>query len=92
MKGVDGNALTDANWTAEATVDDQPVPDITNCDPGFRLDNTCSFGQQAGIYRITVRSPGFQTRQLAARFAAKSGEDCCTCLLGEDIDAVLVAE
>ena len=71
---------------------DQPVDDISNCDPAFRLNNTCGFGQTPGVYRITVRGAGFQTRQIAARFAAKSGQDCCTCLPVEDVTAVLVPE
>ncbi len=86
-----GNALGDA-WTAEATVDGVAVEDIVNCDPSARFGNDCSFGQVTGLYRITVRSPGFQTKQIAARFAAKTGEDCCRCLQATTVHAVLLEE
>ena len=82
------NALTDG-WTAEATVDGTTVDDITNCEAGARFGNECTFGNQTGLYRITVRAPGFATRQLAARFAAKSGEDCCRCLSETVVTAIL---
>ena len=71
-----GNALN-TGWIVDATVDGVAVPDVSNCDINFRVGNECTFGQDTGIYRINVSGDGFLTRQKTARFAAKSGEDCC---------------
>jgi hypothetical protein len=84
------NALTD-NWTVEATLDGQEVPDVTNCDPATRGgSNECSFGSTAGVYRITVRDVGREPRELAARFAAKIGQSCCQCLQQSKVTAVML--
>lgn len=83
-----------ADWVVDATLNGAPV-DVTNCDETLRVaPGTCSFGFETGVYRISIQAPGFQTRQLAARFAAKSGEDCCsTCLpVGTTVNAVLERE
>src|SRR5688572_22634178 len=71
---LDGNAL-DEGWTVEATLDGFTVDDVaTNCDPAFRFaGNACSFGFETGMYRITLRGPDIETREIAARAAAKSG-------------------
>jgi hypothetical protein len=82
------NTLNDG-WTVEATLNGTPVADITNCEPGARFNNECTFGGETGLYRITVRDEGFQTRQIAARFSAKSGEDCCRCLTETVVTAIL---
>lgn len=84
-------APIDTGWTVEATVDGFAVEDIANCDPEFRFGNACSFGSRSGIYRITVRGTGFQTRELAARAAAKSGENCCDgrCIASATVSAFL---
>jgi hypothetical protein len=84
------NALTD-NWTVEATLDGQEVQDVTNCDPATRGGtNECSFGSSPGIYRITVRDVGRETREIAARFAAKIGQTCCQCLQQTKVTAILL--
>jgi hypothetical protein len=85
------NALG-TGWSAEATVDGAVVNDIVNCDESTRFGNSCDFGQETGIYRITIRAAGFLTKQIAARFAAKSGEDCCVCLQATAVHAVLLAD
>lgn len=88
---IDGTAL-DAGWTVEATLDGFTIDDVAaNCDPTIRFGNACSFGFQTGIYRITVRGDGFQTREIAARNAAKSGDDCCNgaCINATSVDAFL---
>jgi uncharacterized protein YigE (DUF2233 family) len=87
----DSQPLT--NWSIEASVDGAPV-DTTPCAPEFRINPAgCSFGFETGVYRITVQSPGFRTRQIAARFAAQSGEDCCRCLqFGATVNAFLERE
>lgn len=84
----DSQPLSD--WVVEATLDGLPV-DVSACDEAVRISpGTCSFGSETGVYRITVQAPGFQTRQLAARFAARSGEDCCSCLpVGATVTAIL---
>jgi hypothetical protein len=90
---VDGNALDDG-WTVEATVDGFAVDDVTtNCDPAFRFaGNACSFGDRTGIYRITLRGPDIVTREIAARAAAKSGDDCCAnCINATSVSAFLEA-
>ena len=81
----------DTGWTVEATVDGFGVEDIANCDPEFRFNNACSFGSRSGIYRITVRGTDFEPRELAARVAAKSGEDCCDgiCIGSTPVNAFL---
>ena len=88
---TDGAAL-DTGWTVEATLDGFTVDDVAaNCDAAVRFGNACSFGFQTGIYRITVRGDGFQTREIAARNAAKSGDDCCNfaCINATSVDAFL---
>lgn len=87
----DGNALADG-WTVEATVDGFAV-DLAECEPDFRFgSNACSFGDTTGIYRITLRGPDIQTREIAARAAARSGDDCCNgaCIGPEPVDAFLL--
>lgn len=91
----DQNVASTADWTVEATLDGTSIDDVSACDPTLRLGNSCSFGRDTGLYRITVRAPGVQTRQIAARFAAPSGIDCCTggpCLQSTKVTAVLVPE
>ena len=87
---IDGNALDDG-WTVEATVDGFTVDDVAaNCDPNFRFGNACSFGFTTGIYRITLRGPLVETREIAARAAARSGDDCCnSCINATSVDAFL---
>ncbi|HEY4220570.1 MAG TPA: hypothetical protein VGO62_04490 [Myxococcota bacterium] len=77
-------------WTVEADLDGTPV-DVAGCAQGARFANECTFGTALGVYRITVRDPGFEDRQIAARFAAKSGDDCCRCLDETIVDAELVS-
>ncbi len=77
----------------EATVNGNPVANTSNCDPGVRGTNTCSFGTELGVYDIVVRAPGFATKELAARFASDGGTDCCVnCAPNTLVDAVLIAE
>ena len=56
-----------------------------------RFGNACAFGSRTGIYRITVRGPGFETREIAARVAAKSGDNCCdgSCVTSTTVSAFL---
>lgn len=72
----DGNALND-DWVMAATLDGAPVDDASACDPGLRLGNSCAFGVATGVYRVVVEAPGFATREVAARSAVGSGQDCC---------------
>ena len=86
-----GDPLDD-DWTAEAAVDGVTVDDTVNCDPNARFGAECTFGAETGVYRITIRDPGHETKQIAARFAAKSGDDCCRCLPATSVNATLIAE
>lgn len=72
----DGNPL-EAPWVMAATLDGEEVDDGGNCDPDLRMGNSCVFGVATGVYRIVVQAPGYQTREVAARCAAATGEDCC---------------
>lgn len=84
------NEALDNSFIVEATLDGLPVEDISNCDPEVRFDNACFFGTASGLYRMTVSGPGFVPRVIAARAAAKSGEDCCnTCLEPTTVSAFL---
>lgn len=87
---ADGNAL-DTGWTVEATLDGFAVEDTANCDPELRFGNACSFGSRTGIYRITVRGDGFKPHQMAARVAARSGDNCCNgnCVASTAVSALL---
>lgn len=89
---ADGNAL-DTGWTVEATVDGFAVEDVANCDADVRFGNACSFGSSTGMYRITVRGEELNPRELAARVAARSGDDCCNggCALPTAVSAFLDA-
>lgn len=71
-----GNALNDP-WVMAATLDGSPVDDGGACDPDFRLGNSCAFGTETGVYRVVVEAPGYRTREVAARSAVASGQDCC---------------
>lgn len=71
-----GNALNDP-WVMAATLNGDPVDDGGSCDPDFRLGNSCAFGTETGVYRVVVEAPGYQTREVAARSAVASGQDCC---------------
>jgi hypothetical protein len=73
-------------WVMEATQDGEVVDDFGACDEDVRVGGTCSFGVEAGLYRIVVRAPGFETREIAARFASSN---CCQCLVGINVNAVL---
>ena len=72
----DGNALDD-DWVMAATLDGNPINDDGACDPDFRLGNGCAFGNATGVYRIVVEAPGYRPREVAARNAVASGQDCC---------------
>ena len=89
---ADGEPLA-SGWTLEATLDGAAI-DVSSCDADLRFENVCSFGSQSGIYRMAVRGTGFATRELAARVAAKSGEDCCNnaCVSSTAVDAFLVTD
>lgn len=81
-------------FIVDATLDGVPV-DTTSCNDAVRLGSaTCAFGSDLGVYRVTVQAEGFKTRQVAARFATKSGEDCCMvgCLGGTTVNVVLEEE
>lgn len=77
VEDQDGTAL-DVAWVMAATQDGAPVDDQGACDPDLRTGNSCAFGTTTGVYRIVVEAPGFQSREVAARSAVASGQDCCT--------------
>lgn len=79
-------------FVVDATVDGAVVDTSTCNDPNARFTlGSCTFGDRAGVYRVNVRASGYETRHLVARFAARSGEDCCVspCLRGITVNAVL---
>jgi hypothetical protein len=84
---ADSTALN-TGWSVEATHDGQPV-DTSGCLEEIRgVSNSCFFGSDTGLYRITITSPDFQTRQIAARNAAVL-QDCCTCVQTTTVNAFL---
>lgn len=72
----DGNPLN-APWVMAATLDGAVVDDGGACDPDLRAGNSCAFGAATGVYRIVVDAPGYLPREVAARSAAATGQDCC---------------
>lgn len=83
-----GNALNDA-WVMAATLDGAPVDDEGACDPDLRLGNSCTFGNATGVYRIVVEAPGYLPREVAARSAVASGQDCCMGACADQTQVVL---
>jgi hypothetical protein len=89
----DGNALNDG-WVMAATLDGAPVDDGSACDVDIRAGNSCIFGTATGVYRIVVEDDGRQPREVAARSAVESGQDCCAgaCALETEVVVRLLPE
>lgn len=70
------------DFFVEAIVNDVPVGEPPECNARFREGNTCSFGEEPGIYHVIVRAPGYATREAVARVAEEADSDlCCNALL-----------
>jgi hypothetical protein len=82
----------DDRWVVEATVNGQPVGEPTPCAIGTRTNNQCAFGDQPGVYELTIRAPGFETLETVARFPERTGVACCgACVVGETVSVRLHA-
>jgi hypothetical protein len=85
---VDPNVQPLDAWTLQATLDGELV-DTSECDPTVRQgNNVCGFGDRTGVYQIVVRTATTE-KEVAARFAARGGQDCCNCLTGEVVQVTL---
>jgi len=70
------------DFFVEAIVNDVPIGEPPECNARFREGNTCSFGEEPGIYHVIVRAPGYETREAVARVAEEADSDlCCNALL-----------
>jgi hypothetical protein len=94
-------ALNVVDDVQETPIDDFFVELVVNgdargepdeCSAAFREGNTCSFGDETGVYNVIVRAPLYRTSELVVRVAEESNSEiCCSArLAAKDVQARLI--
>ena len=66
------------DFAVEVIQNGQPIGEPPGCIQGFREEgNSCGFGDETGIYHVTVLSPGYQSREFVVRVAAEEDSELC---------------
>ena len=68
-----------SDFVVEVIYNDRPSGEPGDCSVNARDGaNSCSFGNDSGIYHVIVSAPGFETREALVRIAEEgSSEICC---------------
>ncbi len=89
VSAVDENGDADASdWSIEASLNGTLI-ETSQCNPENRGElAACGFGFDAGTYQGVMRTPRGE-KPFTARFAGRAGQDCCNCIVGDNIVVVV---
>lgn len=91
IDGRTGGPIT--TFVLDALLNGDPIGQPPECSEETRTGNSCSFGQEPGLYHLVVGAPGYETRETLVRQPDQgSGDICCrACLSSQEITLELDA-
>ena len=79
------------DFVVEAIYNDVPMGEPEGCRAENRTDNSCGIGTAAGVYQLTVQSPGYLPVQTAVRISEPGASELCcrACLSSKRVDILM---